>query len=160
MTEDTNSQKPAAAGGPQLAIQKIYVKDISFEAPNTPHIFTEQWAPNVDLHLQSKAIKHEEAVHEVVLTVTVTAKLGDKTAFLIEVQQAGIFAIHGFAPEDLARTLGSFCPNLLFPFAREAVADVVTRGGFPQLLLAPVNFDAIYAHMQQQGRGADKEIEH
>lgn len=162
MTEETNSQKPAAAEGPQLVIQKIYVKDISFEAPNTPHSFTEQTAPNIDLHLQSKATQHEGAIHEVVLTVTVTAKLGEKTVFLVEVQQAGVFVIQGFAPEDLARTLGSFCPNLLFPYAREAVSDVVTRGGFPQLLLAPVNFDAIYAHLQQQqkSQGADKEIEH
>lgn len=162
MTEETNSQKPAAAEGPQLVIQKIYVKDISFEAPNTPHSFTEQTAPNIDLHLQSKAIQHEGTIHEVVLTVTVTAKLGDKTAFLVEVQQAGVFVIQGFTPEDLSRTLGSFCPNLLFPYAREAVSDVVTRGGFPQLLLAPVNFDAIYAHLQQQqkSQGAGKEVEH
>lgn len=161
MTEATNSQKPAAAEGPQLVIQKIYVKDISFEAPNTPHSFTEQTAPNIDLHLQSKAIQYEGTIHEVVLTVTVTAKLGEKTAFLVEVQQAGVFVIQGFMPEDLARTLGSFCPNLLFPYAREAVSDVVTRGGFPQLLLAPVNFDAIYAHLQQQkSQGAGKEVEH
>ncbi len=161
MAEKTNPQKPAAADTAQFTIQKVFVKDLSFEAPNTPQIFNEQWAPHIDLHLQSKAIKHEEAVHEVVLTVTVTAKLGDTTAFLAEVQQAGIFTIQGFAPDDLARMLGSFCPNLLFPFAREAVADIVAKGGFPQLLLSPVNFDAVYAHMQQQKQqGTDKEVEH
>lgn len=156
MTDET--QQAATADGAQFAIQKVYIKDLSFEAPNTPQMFIEQWSPSIDLHLQSQAAQLDEKVHEVVLTVTVTAKLGDKTAYLIEVQQAGIFSIQGFAPEDLARTLGSFCPNILFPFAREAVTDVVAKGGFPQLLLSPVNFDAIYAHMQKQG--ADKEVEH
>lgn len=157
MTTTSETQKPAENGA-QFSIQKVYIKDLSFEAPNTPQMFTEQWTPHIDLHLQSKAAQLDEAVHEVVLTVTVTAKLGDKTAYLVEVQQAGIFTLQGFAPADLARTLGSFCPNILFPFAREAVAELVSKGGFQQLLLTPVNFDAIYAHMQKQG--ADKEVEH
>lgn len=157
MTATSEAQKPAEDGA-QFSIQRVYIKDLSFEAPNTPQMFTEQWAPHIDLHLQSKAVQLDETVHEIVLTVTVTAKLGDKTAYLVEVQQAGIFTLQGFAPADLARTLGSFCPNILFPFAREAVAELVSKGGFPQLLLTPVNFDAIYAHMQKQG--ADKEVEH
>ena len=157
MTAESETQKPAEDGA-QFAIQKVYIKDLSFEAPNTPQMFTAQWAPHIDLHLQSKAAQLDESVHEIVLTVTVTAKLGDKTAYLVEVQQAGIFNIQGFGQEELARTLGSFCPNILFPFAREAVAELVSKGGFPQLLLTPVNFDAIYAHMQKQG--ADKEVEH
>lgn len=157
MTAPSETQKPAA-DSVQFAIQKVYIKDLSFEAPNTPQMFTEQWTPHIDLHLQSRAAQLEEAVHEIVLTVTVTAKLGDKTAYLAEVQQAGIFTLQGFGQEELARTLGSFCPNILFPFAREAVAELVSKGGFPQLLLTPVNFDAIYAHMQKQG--ADKEVEH
>ena len=157
MTIEPEALKPAANGA-QFVIQKVYTKGLSFEAPKTPQMFTEQWAPHIDLHLQSQAIQLDESVHEIVLTVTVTAKLGDKTAYLVEVQQAGIFTLQGFAPEDLARTLGSFCPNILFPFAREAVAELVSKGGFPQLLLAPVNFDAIYGHMQKQG--ADKEVAH
>ncbi len=157
MTDTSETQKPSETGA-QFAIQKVYIKDLSFEAPNTPQMFTDQWSPHIDLHLQSKAAQLDETVHEIVLTVTVTAKLGDKTAYLVEVQQAGIFTLQGFAPEDLARTLGSFCPNILFPFAREAVAELVSKGGFPPLLLTPVNFDAIYAHMQKQG--ADKEVAH
>lgn len=158
--ENPGSTNSAAAG--QFAIQKIYLKDISFEAPHTPLIFTEKWAPNVDLQLSSTSQTVDENLYEVVLTVTVTAKLGDKPAFLVEVQQAGIFTIQGVG-ENLGHVLGSFCPNILFPFAREAVADLVTRGGFPQLLLAPVNFDALYAeHLQrmQQNAASSPETAH
>lgn len=166
MSEQTpQNENPGAANSTaagQFAIQKVYLKDISFEAPHTPLIFTEKWAPNIDLQLSSTSQTVDENLYEVVLTVTVTAKLGDKSAFLVEVQQAGIFTIQG-AGESLGHVLGSFCPNILFPFAREAVADLVTRGGFPQLLLAPVNFDALYAqHMQrvQQNATASPETTH
>jgi len=145
----------------QFVIQKIYVKDVSFETPNSPAIFTEtKWEPAVNVQLNSRAAPMADQMHEVVLSVTVTAKLGDKTAYLVEVQQAGVFRAEGFEQAQLNHLLGSFCPNILFPYVREAISDMVTRGGFPQLLLAPVNFDALYAqHLQQQQVGA-KEVAH
>lgn len=130
--------------GPQLAIQKIYVKDLSFEAPNTPEIFMEQKAPQVDLQMHNESKNLDENMHEVVLTITVTVKLEDKTVYLIEVKQAGIFLLAGFTDEQLSQVAATACPNVLFPYARETVSDVVTRGGFPPLLLNPVNFDAVY----------------
>ncbi|MBI3771147.1 MAG: protein-export chaperone SecB [Gammaproteobacteria bacterium] len=136
----------------RFGIQKVYVKDLSFEAPNTPAIFAEQkWEPEVNVQLNTRVENVGPAVHEVVLTVTVTAKMGDKTAYLAEVQQAGIFQADGFEQSQMGHLLGSFCPGILFPYVREAVSDLVTRGGFPQMLLAPVNFDLIYTqHLQQQ----------
>ncbi len=135
----------------KFAIQKIYVKDISFETPNSPAIFSNtEWKPDINVQLGSQVTKLNETIHEVVLTITVTAKQGEQTAFLIEVQQAGIFQTEGIDPQQIGHLLGSYCPNLLFPYAREAISDIITRGGFPQLLLAPVNFDALYAQAQQQ----------
>jgi preprotein translocase subunit SecB len=143
---------------PQFSIQKLYVKDISFEAPNSPAVFKEEWKPAVNLDLNTNAESIEENSYEVVLTITATVKNSDKTAYLIEVQQAGIFHIAGFEKKDLGSMLGSFCPNILFPYAREVVSDVVTRGGFPQMLLAPINFDALYEqHLQQQKQQADEQ---
>ena len=136
---------------PQFEIQRIYVKDLSFESPNTPHTFIEEWKPEVSLNLETKSNRVEGDTHEVILTITATVKSNDKPAFLIEVQQAGIFLISNFPKEQLHQMLGSFCPNILFPYAREVVSDLVVRGGFPQLILAPVNFDALYAqHLEQQ----------
>ncbi len=135
----------------QFGIQKIYVKDISFESPNAPSCFTEQWEPEVKLELNTAGNGIGDDLYEVVLSLTVTADNADKPAFLAEVQQAGIFVLNGFSEEDISGMLGSFCPNILFPYARETVSDLVIRGGFPQLLLAPVNFDALYAqHLQEQ----------
>lgn len=146
MTEQTEQQ---AQG--KFAIQKIYIKDISFEAPNSPQSFTEQWEPKVNLDLNTNAQGVAEHNYEVVLSLTVTVSNNDKTAYLVEVHQAGIFLLEEFPEEMLRAMLGSFCPNLLFPYAREAVSDIVTRGGFPQLLLNPINFDALYEqHLQQQ----------
>ncbi|MGD8926782.1 MAG: protein-export chaperone SecB, partial [Thioalkalispiraceae bacterium] len=139
-------------------IQKIYTKDISFESPNCPTIFTEEWKPANNLDLNTNATPIGENTYEVVLSLTVTTKLGDNTAYLCEIHQAGIFYISGFEDSDLHAMLGSFCPNILFPYAREAVSDIVTRGGFPQLLLAPINFDALYAqHMQEQANAEQPE---
>src|SRR5690554_4499413 len=132
-------------GAGQFAIQKIYVKDISFETPHSPLIFTEEWSPRVDMQLGSQAGKVKDDLTEVVLTVTLTTKLGEKTAYLTEVQVAGIFLIKEFPQEVVERMVATICPNILFPFARELVCDLITRGGFPQLLLAPVNFEALYA---------------
>jgi preprotein translocase subunit SecB len=129
----------------QFAMQRIYTKDLSFESPATPNIFKKQWQPqiSVDLNTKSNAID-EEGNFEVVLTVTLTAKMEDETAFLIEVQQAGIFMIKGFEGEDLRRVLGTAAPNILFPYARETIDTVCVKGAFPAVMLAPVNFDALY----------------
>jgi len=141
---------------PQFEIQRVYVKDVSFEAPNTPHTFTEEWKPEVSLNLETKSNRIQDNLHEVVLSITATVTTSKKTAFLIEVHQAGVFLINGFPQDQLHQMLGSFCPNILFPFAREAVSDMVVRGGFPQLILAPVNFDALYSqHMDKQGSGSE-----
>lgn len=136
----------------QFAIQRIYTKDVSFEAPNSPAIFRKEWKPDLKLDLNVKHEKIEDRVYEVVLTLTATNKVEDEVAFLCEVHQAGIFTIGEEVQEgQLAHMLGSFCPNILFPYARECVASLVNRATFPQLNLAPVNFDAIFArHMQQQ----------
>jgi preprotein translocase subunit SecB len=134
----------------QFSIQKIFTKDISFETPSSPKIFTEKWEPTVDFNLGTNVEPLENALYEVSLSVTVTVKCKDTTAYLVEVNQAGIFSLTGFPEQEMGPMLGSFCPNILFPYAREVVSDLVAKGGFPQLLLAPVNFDAIYAqHIQQ-----------
>lgn len=139
---------------PQFGIQRIYVKDISFETPSSPAIFSGKWEPEVNLDLNSQAARLNEQAFEVVLTLTVTCKAGDKTAYLVEVQQAGIFNMIGFTEEQLGSMIGSFCPNILFPYAREVVSDLVSKGSFPQLVLAPINFDALYAqHLAQQQQG-------
>ena len=147
---------------PQQAfgIQKIYTKDISFESPNSPAIFTHEFQPqlSVDLNVESK--KLQDDVYHVVIRVTATTKVEENTAFLCEVEQAGIFTLQGFNEAELSYMLGVQCPNALFPYARETISDLVTRGGFPQLLLEPVNFEAMYAnHMQQQGQQAESTTE-
>ncbi len=138
----------------QLVIQKIYTKDISFESPNTPAVFLKEWNPDVNMELNTGANKTDnEEIYEVVLTITITVKIADETVYLTEVQQAGLFTVTGFSDTDMGAILGSFCPNALFPYARETISDLVTRGGFPQLLLAPVNFDALYQqHLESQGQ--------
>lgn len=146
MNEENN--QPAAAeqeAAPQFAVQRIYTKDISFETPNSPEIFTKEWNPDIKLDLDNKSTKLEEGVYEAVLQLTVTATVGEQTAFLCEVQQAGIFTISNMAEGQLAQVLGAVCPNTLFPYAREAVSNLVNRGTFPALNLAPVNFDALFA---------------
>jgi preprotein translocase subunit SecB len=156
-----NEQQDAPQGGGEqtgekkLVIQKIYIKDLSFEAPESPGSFTVQWEPQIELDLNTAGQGVGDDIYEVVLTITVTAKNNDKNVYVAEVQQAGLFNITGFDREQLKEMLGSFCPSILFPYAREAISDVVTRGGFPQMLLAPVNFDALYAqHLEQQQQQA------
>jgi preprotein translocase subunit SecB len=136
----------------QFSIQKIYTKDISFETPAAPKIFTEKWEPAVEFNLGTNVESLDNNLYEVSLTVTVTVKTGDNTAYLVEACQAGIFSLNGFSEQEMGPMLGSFCPNILFPYAREVVSDLVAKGGFPQLLLAPVNFDALYAQHQQQAQ--------
>ena len=134
----------------QFSIQRIYTKDVSFETPNSPAIFQKEWKPEVKLDLDTRSNKLDEGVYEVVLALTVTATIGEETAFLCEIQQAGIFAVGEMEEMQTAHMLGAFCPNVLFPYAREAVSNLVNRGTFPQLNLAPVNFDALFAQYMQQ----------
>lgn len=142
----------------QFAIQKIYTKDVSFETPNSPKIFTQKWEPAVEFNLGTNVETLEANLYEVALTVTATVKCNDSTAYLAEVCQAGIFVLEGFEDNEMGPMMGSFCPNILFPYAREAISDLVTKGGFPPLLLAPVNFDALYAqHVQQMQQAPSTE---
>ena len=138
----------------QLLLQKIYVKDISFESPRAPDCFAENLAPETQLNIRSNARQVGTDSHEVTLTLTVEAKSEDKTLFICELEQAGVFLIKGYAEQEQRVLIGSFCPATLYPFAREVIADLVTRGGFPQLLLQPINFDALYAQALQQGQPA------
>ena len=145
----------------QFTLQKIYVKDISFETPNSPEIFTLQWEPKIELNLASNAKQLQDGLFDVVLTVTLTVKVGDKTAYLVEIAQAGIFSALGFSEAEMVQLLGSYCPTVLFPYAREAVSDMVGKGGFPPMLLAPVNFDALYVqHLQQAQQQAEASTSH
>jgi preprotein translocase subunit SecB len=131
-------------------VHRIYTKDVSFESPNAPEIFRQDWKPQHELNLNTKVNKHGDGSFEVVLSVTVTTKINDKTAIIVEVHQAGLFAVEGFQESELGPLLGAYCPNLLFPYAREVVSDLITKGSFPQLVLQPVNFDALFAQHQQQ----------
>lgn len=147
---DEQNNVAADAQQAQFAIQRIYVKDVSFEAPNSPAIFRKEWAPEVKLDLDTRSEKLDDNTFEVVLSLTVTATIGQETAFLCEVQQAGIFSVPALNDAQMAHMLAAFCPNILFPYAREAVSSLVNRGTFPQLNLAPVNFDALFAQYMQQ----------
>ncbi|WP_295624251.1 protein-export chaperone SecB [uncultured Nitrosomonas sp.] len=129
---------------PVFAIEKIYVKDLSLEIPNAPNIFLERDTPEINLQLGTKHQSIDAGLYEVQLTVTVTAKIKDKIMFLIETQQAGIFRIQNIPNEEIDPVLGIGCPNILFPYLREVVSDIVTRAGFPPVILNPVNFEAIY----------------
>ena len=144
----------------EFQIQKIYLKDVSFETPNTPAIFQKKWEPEIGLQLGNSAITLGDNVHEIVLTVTVTAKIGEETAYLCEIKQAGIFTIAGYTDQDMGAMAGSYCPNILFPYAREAISDLVVKGGFPQMLLAPVNFDGLYQQHLQQAESGEPSTTH
>ncbi len=149
-------EQPTAAPQKQLLLQKIYVKDLSFESPKAPMVFTTNVTPQTQLNVRSSAQQVAQDTQEVTLTITVEAKDKDSTLFLAEVAQSGIFLIQGYTAEEQSMIVGSFCPNTLYPFAREAVSDLVSKGGFPPLLLQPLNFDAIYAQAVQEraARGA------
>jgi preprotein translocase subunit SecB len=135
----------------KFEIQKIFVKDISFEAPNSPQVFRDKWKPKTEVHLATNARKLDDNMFEVILNITVTAKQDEEqVAFLVELKQAGIFLLQGFDENQLDHVIGSYCPQTLFPFAREAVSDFVTKGGFPPMLLTPVNFDALYAQQKER----------
>ena len=129
----------------QFAIQRIYTKDISFESPNAPQVFISEWEPKINVDLSTEIQALSEDTIQVVLSVNVVAKHEDKTAFLVEVQQAGIFLAKGFSEEELGPLMGIGAPNALYPYAREVVSDLITRGSFPQFTLQPVNFEQMYA---------------
>jgi preprotein translocase subunit SecB len=131
--------------GPQLTVQKIYIRDASFEAPGAPHIFQDPSQPRIELNLGQKVQQLAQDVYEVVLTITVTCKAGEKTAYLVEVQQAGIFGLAGFDPQQLDMVIGTYCPHVIFPYARQAISSMIEQGGFPPFLLQPINFEQIYA---------------
>ena len=154
MAEATNNEVKQ----PEFHIQRVYIKDVSFEAPNTPAIFQKEWQPEVKLDMDTKTVALAEGIYEVCLTLTVTCSLGDEVAFLCEVKQAGIFTAANLDAPQLAHCLGSYCPNILFPYARECITSLVSRGTFPQLNLAPVNFDALFMNylQQQAGEGAEQ----
>jgi preprotein translocase subunit SecB len=147
MTNETAGAAPAPGiqgeTGPMLALQNVYLKDCSFEAPNGPRV-DGNWNPQISLDLQTTSSALGPDVREVVLTVTVSAKLAEVTIFLVEVKQAGLFVMRNLAEEDLKRAVGTVCPGVLFPYARCAVSQLVSQGGFPQFLLPPVNFEALY----------------
>jgi len=142
---------------PVFSIEKVYVKDASLELPNAPAVFMESQTPQVEIQLASTVEKMNDTLYNVAVTVTATAKHADRTCFLVEVAQAGIFQIHGVPAQDLDPILGIACPNILFPYARQAVADLVGRAGFPPIHLAPVNFEAIYMQRLQQQQAAQAE---
>ena len=135
----------------RLTISKIYLKDFSFESPQTPGIFRQnEWKPQTNLNLRSSQSDVDDDHREVVLTITVEAKEGDKTLFLVELAQAGIFEIAGYEKEEYDAIVGSLCPNILFPYARESIASMIQKGGFPEFVLQPINFDALYLQAQAQ----------
>ncbi|ARG96770.1 protein-export chaperone SecB [Legionella micdadei] len=155
MSEQANNQQEA-----QFMIQRIYVKDSSFEAPGTPAIFQQKWDPELTLDLNTQNVELEKGVYEVVLTVTATVKNQNNIAFLAEVKQAGIFTIEGAPVDQLDHLLGSFCPSILYPYARETITSQVIHGSFPQLVLAPINFDALYVQqLEDKKKAKQKEAE-
>jgi len=144
--QDQNNE--AQANGPQFAIEKLYVKDLSLEVPNAPQIFLDREPPQIAIELQTNVNALGDNMYDVSLKVTVTAKAGDKTVFLVEVAQAGVFGVTGVPEEQLQPILMIACPNILFPYARETISTTVTRAGFLPVLLNPVNFEALYAQQQ------------
>jgi len=164
MNDQTNDQTrdpthPAGSdASPQtlFQIEKLYVKDLSLEVPNAPQVFMQTENPQLEIQVRNEASQFADALFEVTVTVTVTARAGEKTVFLAEVAQAGIFSVRGVPPEDLDPLLGIGCPTILYPYAREAISDLVTRAGFPAVVLAPVSFEHIYMERRQQAAGEPK----
>ena len=145
------AEQDKAVAEKQLSITKIYVKDFSFESPQSPGVFrTNEWSPKTSLNLRSTHTPVDGDFHEVVLTISVEAKDGDKTVFLVELHQAGLFEVTGHTPDEAGMLFGSFCPNILFPYARESLSTMIQKGGFPEFVLQPINFDALYMQSMQQ----------
>ncbi|GLS25797.1 protein-export chaperone SecB [Marinibactrum halimedae] len=150
-------QEGAENNGPQFAMQRIYLRDFSFEAPMGAEAFRKQWKPKVGQELNTKTNKIEDNLYEVILTLTITVKIEEETAFLVEVQQAGLFSISGLEGQQLAQVMNTACPQILFPYAREAIDNVVTKGSFPALMLPPINFDALFAQALAQAKAKSEE---
>lgn len=152
MSDDTlnGAAEPQQAAGPQFTVEKIYVKDVSFEAPSAPQIFNEEGAPQLQMNLNQRVQRVGDNGYEVVLGITLTCTVGEKTAYLAEVQQAGIFGLAGFDEATLDGMLGTHCPNILYPYARQTVSDLIQAGGFPPFLMQPINFEALYAEGLRQ----------
>ncbi len=155
MAEETKSENSQQEASQNLAIQKIYTKDVSFESPNSPFGFQDEWKPEISVDLNTDGQTLENNHYEVILKVTVTATNNNKTVFLAEAHQAGVFHLTGFSEEQRNFILGSYCPGTLFPYAREVISSLVTDGGYPPVILAPVNFEALYHEHQQQNKPAD-----
>ena len=156
----SNGAAAPAQNGPQFSVEKIYVKDVSFESPKAPHVFNEQSQPQINMNLNQRVQRLGENAYEVVLGVTATCKVEDKTAYLAEVQQAGVFGLAGFEPQVVDALLGTQCPNVLYPYARQLISELIQAGGFAPFLLQPINFDALYAEglrqrQAQAGAGGD-----
>lgn len=155
------AEQDKAAAEKQLSIVKIYLKDFSFESPQSPQVFrADEWKPKTSLNLRSTHTPVDGDFHEVVLTISVEAKDDDKTLFLAELHQAGLFEVTGHTPEEAGMLFGSFCPNILFPYARESIAAIIQKGGFPEFILQPINFDALYMQTLQQQEEAAKSESH
>ncbi len=143
----------AEIAGPSFSVEKIYVKDVSFEVPGAPAVFNDAGTPQLQLNLNQKVQRLRENTFEVVLGITLTCTIADKTAYLAEVQQAGVFGLGGFDETTLDGMLGTHCPNILYPYARQTVSDLIQAGGFPPFLLQPINFEALYAEGLRQRAG-------
>ena len=148
-----------AQNGPVFSIEKVYVKDLSLEIPNAPQVFLEREAPSVDIQLHHNSTNVDEGVYQTVLTVTVTAKAKDKILFLVEAAQAGIFVARNIPAQELDAVLGIACPNILFPYVREVISDVVSRAGFPPVILSPVNFEAIYGQQRAEAQPEQPQVQ-
>jgi preprotein translocase subunit SecB len=163
MTDQAQAPAADASQQPSLQIEKLYVKDLSLEVPNAPQVFTQQVQPEVEVQITTAAAQFAEGYFEVTVSATVTARAAERTLFLAEAAQAGIFSLRNVPPEQLDALLGIACPQILFPYLREAISDIVVRGGFPPVLLSPVSFEALYLQrMQQQAgqqQGASPQIE-
>jgi preprotein translocase subunit SecB len=155
MNEVRSEMTETHAGGVQISLQSVYLKDCSYESPNGPRLPNNQaWEPKFQLNMNTAAEELAADVREVLLTITLEAKQGDATLYLVEVKQAGVFAIAGASVEDLKRLIGSFCPSVLFPYAREVVSDLIVKGGFPNFLLPLVNFDALFSQASEAPQSA------
>jgi len=158
MAENETQSEPGEAGNAVIMPQKIYAKDMSFETPNSPAIFQKEWEPALSVEVGQTVTSLEEYVYEVILTLTATMKCGNIIAYLAEVHQAGIFTISGISKEKVDHILNVYCPRTLYPYACAAVTDLVARGGFPQLMLAPISFEAVYHQRQMEAESAESAL--
>jgi preprotein translocase subunit SecB len=156
MAEEDQAAQQTDQPERQIKTQKVYLKDVSFETPNSPQIFGMDWKPDLTIDFSSAFQSVGEDHYEVILTLTVTAKVEDKTAYLAEVHQAGVFLITGFEEEDLQRALNVPCMRLIYPYAGAAISDLVSKGGFPQLVLSPVSFESVYRQRLQQAQDQEQ----